>query len=52
MKKNKLTKVILAGTLAVTTVLSGCGTSSASKPDYPKKAMEFIAPREQAVVGI
>ena len=44
MKKNKLTKIILAGTLAVTTVLAGCGTTSTSKADYPKKAMEFIAP--------
>jgi len=44
VKKNKLTKIILAGTLAVTTVLAGCGTTSTSKADYPKKAMEFIAP--------
>ena len=46
MKKNNLTKMILAGTLAVTTVLAGCGsTAGASKEaSYPKKAMEFVAP--------
>lgn len=46
MKKNSLTKIILAATLTLTTVLAGCGTSggAAKVADYPKKAMEFIAP--------
>ncbi|MGV8982332.1 Bug family tripartite tricarboxylate transporter substrate binding protein [Clostridium sp.] len=44
MKKNNLTKMILAGTLALTTVLSGCGAKATTGESYPTKAMEFIAP--------
>ncbi len=46
MKKNNLTKMILAGTLAATTILAGCGstTGTTKGTDYPKSAMEFIAP--------
>jgi putative tricarboxylic transport membrane protein len=47
MKKSNLIKIILAGTLAVTS-LAGCGTKATTEegktPDYPKNAMEFIAP--------
>ncbi|MBK5241332.1 tripartite tricarboxylate transporter substrate binding protein [Clostridium sp.] len=47
MKKNNLIKMILVGTLAVTS-LAGCGTKATTDegttPDYPKNAMEFIAP--------
>jgi putative tricarboxylic transport membrane protein len=47
MKKNNLIKMILVGTLAVTS-LAGCGTKATTEegktPEYPKNAMEFIAP--------
>jgi putative tricarboxylic transport membrane protein len=44
VKKNTLTKMLLAGTLVVSTILSGCGSAASDEASYPKKAMEFIAP--------